>query len=58
MAIIDKLLKCSEAQLIECLPYIRDENGERVTLAEFKAYLREERQKRREQPRESQNRTL
>ena len=53
MAIIDNLLKCSEAQLIECLPYVRDENGERVTLAELKAWLREERRKRKEQPRES-----
>lgn len=31
----------SDEELIEALPYIRDENGERVSLVELKHYLRE-----------------
>lgn len=31
----------SDQELIECLPWIRDENGEKVSLIELKHYLRE-----------------
>lgn len=31
---------CSDSELIEMLPYIRDEEGQRVSLVELKHYLR------------------
>lgn len=37
------LLGLSDQELIECLPYIRDENGEKVNLIELKHALRERR---------------
>lgn len=53
--IAEILLKLSDQELIELLPYIRDENGERMSLIELKHYLREQilaDQKRREQIKE------
>ena len=38
--IAENLSRCSDQELIELLPYIRDENGERVSLIELKHYLR------------------
>ena len=34
--------RLTDRELIEMLPYIRDENGERISLIELKHYLREE----------------
>ena len=42
MSILDNLLRCDDLELLEVLPYIRDENGERISLIELKHYLREE----------------
>ena len=39
----DVLRVMSDSDLIELLKYIRDENGEKVSLIELKHYLREER---------------
>ena len=39
--IAENLMRCSDQELIAMLPYIRDENGERVSLIELKHYLRE-----------------
>lgn len=39
--IAENLMRCSDQELIAMLPYIRDENGERVSLVELKHYLRE-----------------
>jgi len=39
------LLGLSDQELIECLPYIRDENGEKVNLIELKHALKERRDK-------------
>ena len=44
--LLDNLLECDDQELISMLPYIRDENGERVSLVELKHYLREEYQRR------------
>lgn len=46
MSILDNLLRCSDKELIEILPYIRDENGEKVNLIELKHCLREEKRRR------------
>ena len=35
------LLRLSDRELIEILPYIRDENGEKISLIELKHILRE-----------------
>lgn len=40
--ILDNLLRCSDRELIEVLPYVRNENGEKVSLFELKHILREE----------------
>lgn len=40
MTIADNLLRCTDGELIEILRYIRDENGERMSLVELKHYLR------------------
>jgi len=41
----DALLMLSDAELVEMLKYIRDENGEKVSLIELKHFLREGRGK-------------
>ena len=46
VSILDNLLRCDDTELLKVLPYIRDENGEKVSLVELKHYLREERQRR------------
>lgn len=43
LTIREILLGLSDQELIECLPYIRDENGEKVNLIELKHALRERR---------------
>lgn len=35
------MARLTDAELIEMLPYIRDENGEKVSLVELKHILRE-----------------
>ena len=35
--------RLTDRELIEMLPYIRDENGEKVSLVELKHFLREQR---------------
>ena len=37
--IAENLMRCTDQELIALLPYIRDENGERVSLIELKHYL-------------------
>lgn len=44
--LLDNLLECNDQELLTMLPYIRDENGERVSIVELKHYLREEYQRR------------
>lgn len=44
--ILENLMACNDQELISLLPYIRDENGERVSIVELKHYLREEYQRR------------
>ena len=39
--IAEIMIKLSDRELIEALPYIRDENGEKVSLVELKHILRE-----------------
>ena len=39
--IAENLARCTDQELIECLPYIRDEEGEKVNLLQLKRYLRE-----------------
>ena len=39
--IAEIMSKMSDYDLLEILPYIRDENGERMSLIELKHYLRE-----------------
>lgn len=39
--IAENLARCSDQELIAMLPYIRDENGERVSLIELKHCIRE-----------------
>ncbi len=39
--IAEIMIKLSDDELIEALPYIRDENGEKVSLIELKHCLRE-----------------
>ena len=46
--IAEIMQKMSDCELLEVLPYIRDENGERMSLIELKHYLREERRKKEE----------
>lgn len=36
------MAKLTDRELIEMLPYIRNENGEKMSLIELKHYLREE----------------
>lgn len=36
------MAKLTDRELIEMLPYIRNENGERMSLIELKHYLRQE----------------
>ena len=43
MSILDNLLRCDDLELLKVLPYIRDENGEKVSLVELKHFLREQR---------------
>ena len=43
MSILDNLLRCDDLELLKVLPYIRDENGEKVSLVEMKHFLREQR---------------
>ena len=44
--IAENLARCSDQELIALLPYIRDENGERVSLIELKHYLRKVKEER------------
>ena len=39
--IAEIMIRLSDEELIEVLRYVRDENGERVSLVELKHYLRE-----------------
>ena len=39
--IAETLIKLSDEELIQCLPWIRDENGEKMSLIELKHCLRE-----------------
>ena len=39
--IAENLARLTDRELIEMLPYICDENGEKVSLIELKHYLRE-----------------
>jgi hypothetical protein len=39
--IAEIMIRLSDRELLEALPYIRDENGERVSLIELKHILRE-----------------
>jgi hypothetical protein len=41
LTIAEIMIKLSDRELIEALPYIRDENGEKVSLVELKHILRE-----------------
>lgn len=45
ICILDNLLRLSDEELLTVLPYIRDENGEKVSLVELKHYLREEKRR-------------
>ena len=38
--IAENLMRCTDQELIALLPYIRDEEGEKVNLIELKHYLR------------------
>ncbi len=38
--IAENLMRCTDQELIALLPYIRDEDGEKVNLIELKHYLR------------------
>lgn len=42
MTIAEIMIQLDDSELIEALPYIRDEDGEKVSLVELKHYLREE----------------
>ena len=44
--IAENLMRCTDQELIALLPYIRDENGERVSLIELKHYLRKVKEER------------
>ena len=44
--LLDNLLDSNDQELLAMLPFIRDENGERVSIVELKHYLREEYQRR------------
>lgn len=46
ICILDNLLRCSDEDLLSVLPYIRDENGEKISLVELKHYLMEEKKRR------------
>lgn len=46
--ILDNLLRCSDQELLGVLPYIRDENGEKVSLMELKHILKEEKARQKE----------
>lgn len=48
--IAEIMIRMSDEELIEMLPYIRDENGERVSLIELKHLLREMKPKMNEIP--------
>lgn len=39
--IAETMIRMSDADLLTILPYVRDENGERVSLIELRHYLRE-----------------
>ena len=49
MTILENLMRCTDDDLLSVLPYIRNENGERMSLVELKHYLREERRNNYEQ---------
>ena len=46
VSILDNLLRCDDLDLLKVLPYIRDENGEKVSLVELKHFLMEQRRAR------------
>ena len=39
--IAETLARCTDQELIECLPYIRGEDGEKMNLLQLRRYLRE-----------------
>jgi len=43
--IADILRRCNDRELMEVLPYIKNGKGERMTLAELKEYLKEEKKR-------------
>ena len=43
--IVAELLRLRDEELLTVLPYIRDENGEKVSLIELKHFLREEKRR-------------
>lgn len=45
MSILDNLLRLRDEELLTVLPYIRDENGEKVSLIELKHFLKEEKRR-------------
>ena len=45
ICILDNLMRLSDDELLTVLPYIRDENGEKVSLTELKHYLKEEKRR-------------
>lgn len=45
MSILDNLLRLRDDELLTVLPYIRDENGEKVSLIELKHFLKEEKRR-------------
>ena len=44
--IAENLMRCTDQELIALLPYIRDEDGEKVNLIELKHYLRKVKEER------------
>ena len=44
--IAENLMRCTDQELIALLLYIRDEDGERVSLIELKHYLRKVKEER------------
>ncbi len=45
MTILENMMRLHDEDLLTVLPYIRDENGEKMSLIELKHYLREEKRR-------------
>lgn len=45
MTILENMLRLRDEDLLVMLPYIRDENGEKVSLIELKHFLKEEKRR-------------